>query len=347
MKKLITVFFLGIIVQMHAQVDLDMGLQAFYPFFGNTLDASGNGYHGINYGASLTENRVGTPNTAYDFSGGDYFLDMGDVMDDVFAGIGNQFTLSAWIKPDTLMPNSIIIGKTADVACGEAQRQFFMRIFADQNLSFTFYSANTSFNARRVLSTSQLLDTHNWHHVLVMYDGTINSNNGKDRVTMYIKCTEEITTLETATGPLGHIQTGTSPVGIGNYITSQGGNSCDPERAFEGKIDDIRIYNRLLTEDEVSILCSKLPVSVENPVNVQEDFLLFPNPAESYFTVTNSALFSSYEVINLEGKIVLTGENLDHISVKNLPGGVYLVRLIDSENYAITKKVIITGFDAP
>ncbi|MEM7102970.1 MAG: LamG-like jellyroll fold domain-containing protein [Bacteroidota bacterium] len=340
MRKIMLFLFLGMVLQADAQVDLEMGLQAFYPFSGNANDASGNGYHGTVIGATLTENRAGISNSAYSFSGGDYFIEIGDVMNDVFAGVGNQFTISAWIKPDTVMSNSIILGKTADAACGEDQRQFFLRLFADQNLSFTYYSANVSLFARRVLSSSQLLDLNNWHHVLVMYDGTIDTNNGIDRVTMHIKCTEEFTTLETATGTLGNIQTGTSPIGIGNYFVSHGGISCNPERAFEGNIDDIRIYNRLLTADEISVLCSELPVSVDNPVTTLSDYNIFPNPAQNYLYIDTND-YSDFEIFNSQGKIVARENLVEKNFIGHLPSGVYFIRLLGPSQVSGAKKIVV------
>jgi hypothetical protein len=42
---------------LSAQVNLDSGLVAYYPFTGNTLDQSGRDNHGTNFGATLTNDR--------------------------------------------------------------------------------------------------------------------------------------------------------------------------------------------------------------------------------------------------------------------------------------------------
>ena len=53
--------------------DLSNGLVAWYPFDGNASDMSGNGNHGIVYGATLGTDRHGHANKAYNFDGnGDY-----------------------------------------------------------------------------------------------------------------------------------------------------------------------------------------------------------------------------------------------------------------------------------
>ena len=54
-----------------AQIPKD-GLVAHYPFNGNANDMSGNGNHGIIYGATLTTDRCEKPNSAYYFDGKSY-----------------------------------------------------------------------------------------------------------------------------------------------------------------------------------------------------------------------------------------------------------------------------------
>ncbi|MFM8685494.1 MAG: hypothetical protein ACKODJ_02965, partial [Bacteroidota bacterium] len=48
------------------------GLVGYWPFIGNANDESGNGNHGIVNGATLTSDRFGNQNSAYDFDGNDF-----------------------------------------------------------------------------------------------------------------------------------------------------------------------------------------------------------------------------------------------------------------------------------
>jgi hypothetical protein len=48
---------------------LNDGLVAYYPFNGNANDKSGNGNHGTVHGATLTEDRFGNADSAYNFDG--------------------------------------------------------------------------------------------------------------------------------------------------------------------------------------------------------------------------------------------------------------------------------------
>jgi len=52
------------------------GLVACYPFDGNAMDASGNGNDGTVNGATLTEDRLGNADSAYNFDGVDDYIEI-------------------------------------------------------------------------------------------------------------------------------------------------------------------------------------------------------------------------------------------------------------------------------
>ncbi len=68
------------------------GLIAYYPFSGNADDESGNGNHGIVYGATLAEDRFGKENNAYYFDGADDLIQIDD-----FSISYDSLSISAWV----------------------------------------------------------------------------------------------------------------------------------------------------------------------------------------------------------------------------------------------------------
>ena len=76
------------------------GLVAYYPFNGNANDESGNDHHGTVNGATLSEDRNGHNNSAYNFQVADW--DSGNGGDYIYIPHSNEFnfesfTLSAWV----------------------------------------------------------------------------------------------------------------------------------------------------------------------------------------------------------------------------------------------------------
>ena len=124
MKKTITTILMlfTISIGANAQIALGNGLSACYPFTGNANDVSGNNYNGTVVGATLIPDRYGSANCAYNFNGNAY-INLSDILNNVWVGSGNKFSISVWVKPNATLTNNIIIGKSGDLACSENQRQ--------------------------------------------------------------------------------------------------------------------------------------------------------------------------------------------------------------------------------
>ena len=70
-------------------------LVAYYPFQGNADDMSGNGHTGTVFGAVLTADRFGNPNSAYSFDGSNDYILVPNAAD---LNITGSLTLAAWIS---------------------------------------------------------------------------------------------------------------------------------------------------------------------------------------------------------------------------------------------------------
>ncbi len=139
--------------------DLNDGLIAYYPLDGNANDESGNGQNGVVYGATLTADRFGNPNSAY------YFGDTNDIIvvpANPILEPESEITLSAWIKPTDQALNrcSRIVRNAADMAPGY----------------YLSWSQNNGMLELRLDGTNWVhLGTPNskligaWHHVAVTY----------------------------------------------------------------------------------------------------------------------------------------------------------------------------------
>lgn len=76
MKNFLFIFLLQLsgLTFCYAQVRLDSGLVAYYPFSGDANDASGNGNNAVFNTATLTTDKSGNPNKAYLFNGSSSYI---------------------------------------------------------------------------------------------------------------------------------------------------------------------------------------------------------------------------------------------------------------------------------
>ena len=84
--------------------NINDNLIAYYPFNGNVNDESGNGNNGTVYGAILTEDRFGNPNSAYDFNGINANVQLPINVSNLF-NINDPITFSLWFKTTTTSTN--------------------------------------------------------------------------------------------------------------------------------------------------------------------------------------------------------------------------------------------------
>jgi len=201
-----------------AHADLTTGLVAYYPFNGNANDESGNGNNGTVYGATLTTDRFGNKNSAYNFDGAFDYIKM------QIPASGGSFSISYWINFEFQPSREWIL--TLGVPYSEGGFHFLLN--KNGVTQFGFYnSGQNSFDM-----TSNKV----WTHIVTIYDQHAST------ISTYIN--SAFTKADTASGSISN-----SDLYIGK---PQGGWSG--ESYYKGIFDDLRIYNRVLSESEIKQL---------------------------------------------------------------------------------------------
>ncbi|MEK7152438.1 MAG: LamG-like jellyroll fold domain-containing protein, partial [Patescibacteria group bacterium] len=196
------------------------GLVAAYNFnqgSGSTLaDRTGNGHTGTISGA--TWNASGKYGSALSFNGTSNWVTIPDAND---LDLTNAMTIEAWVKPNTLTGWRTILMK-------EAPGGMAYSLYSGNNGSRpAFYGSVTSdvgVNGSGALSTSA------WWHVT----GTFNGSSLRIYVNGNLVGTKTLS---------GNIRTTTGTLRLG-------GNSAWGEY-FKGLMDDVRVYNRVLSQAEI------------------------------------------------------------------------------------------------
>jgi len=197
------------------------GLVAYYPLEGNANDISGNGYHGTVYGATLTQDRFGNPNRAYQFDGvNDYILAPVNINPDVMPKV----TMTAWVKANDVASVRQVISTDN----GGLDRT----VGIDNRLSGT--CCWSAFIGTGLLLGDRPVNPGEWVFLAVVYD------QDESTVKIYVN---------------GDCDQGNGVLGAGYEYIHIGSNPSYGEY-FNGVIDDVRIYNRALSEAEVQMLYS-------------------------------------------------------------------------------------------
>lgn len=200
-------------------------------------DTSGNNHPGtLTNGPTSTTGRVGN---AYTFDGSGVANDYVNVP----AGSGinglTAYSVSAWIKPTSLGEGSN--GRIADKLQASVTNGWRFSVSATNLIQLV---QQFSGSQARWSSASSSISTSSgaWQHVVVTYDNTSASN----QPIFYVNGSVSATTQNVA--PIGSAGTSDSS----NALTLGGNVATDS--TFAGSIDEVRIYNRVLSPSEVTTL---------------------------------------------------------------------------------------------
>jgi len=203
---------------------------AYYPFNGNTNDESGNGHNLINGGATLTLDRHGNADKAYQFDG---VNDSMSVTSIDLSAIGNQFSLAFWVKFDVLTGDRVLFNLPDSVL---TDNTFYM---AKQNTGLFRLLINQTDYSNSAITVN--VNTTDWFHFILTLDyngiSTVTLNLYKNNVSIFS------TTFSRTAANLFDF---TSSFVIGQLVTGS--------RFHSGKLDDIYLIGRVLTSYERTLL---------------------------------------------------------------------------------------------
>ena len=157
--------------------------------------------HGTNHNTYSSIDRFGCLNRSCNYNISDTsFISLGDNYDNFIAVPNAKFSFSLWFKRQNFTSAfHSLIGKYSHNGCNESERQYELKIHTDHTIEFGYFSALSTQNYRVVRGTTQILDSA-WHHVVITYDGTVNTNNGIDRVKLYLDNNPENLSLTSSSG---------------------------------------------------------------------------------------------------------------------------------------------------
>jgi hypothetical protein len=303
-------------------------LIAHYPFDGNASDASGNANNGSLVGGIVsTTDRFGNPNSAYEFNGLNSYV-----------SVPNSASLSS---PSTACTQAgwVMLYGVSKVGSGfnplimkslETTNAFMYRMVANPTyIGAAFNNWNTH------MSGGQTTPLNEWHHVATVF----NSSTLKIYYDGTLVATQPM--VMTITADTRALTIGADVPGV--------------LEIFFGKIDDVRIYNRALSDADVTQLWGGgstdvasgtpeffLGYSIPNPASGESrvEFLL-ESPASIQLDVFDVA---GRRVRNLESGVRPAGQNWASWDGRmndghQAPSGVYFFRL-QSGGRVLTSRVV-------
>jgi len=320
------------------------GLVGYWPFNGNANDVSTNANNGTNNGATLTTDRFGNANSAYNFDG----VSSKVIIANNSSLPNKNFTISLWFQTiyngNSNYNNGLgryLYAKGSDIC------PFRAVVNALPYAPPSNITQQVGINGVYTTCDNKFSDPNDsWHQLIFTYDGT----SQKQYIDGILSSSASLT---------GFLQTNIGDLSIGCRFRNSSFNDY-----FLGKIDDFGIWNRALTTDEITNLYNAnicyqsvtvtdtLVINVGilgyNPVTYNNSITIYPNPAKDHITIDCGTLSSvtgyQIKISNLLGQEVFSttlNQQQYSIPLNSWTGkGIYLVKVYDaSSNLLTTRKI--------
>ena len=204
---------------------------------GEVIDSGDNGLDGTAKNGADTIGSGKICRAGY-FDGSNDYLDMGDILDDVFGTGSNSFSVAAWINPSALS-SSQTNHSTQNCFAAKASDSYNdnFEIGVNTNGTVHVYIDTLGKDKYADLGTAGSITIGVWNFVVMSYD------NGSVAVTINDKKYQDTSTwsgggnLDSAAGSLFTI-----------------GSSQHTDNYFKGKIDEVMVFSKALTEEEITSL---------------------------------------------------------------------------------------------
>ena len=309
MKKLLLILSVVLINNINAQ-DINSGLVAHYTFCGDIFDKSGNDNNGTYFGGtpSFAADRHGNPNQAIDLDGVDDYISVPP--SESLNSPVEEITISCWFNYRTYYNNWLTpFIKTNGSEVSSRQYGFGINGATNQ-----IYMNDT------YVGISEFLPGQ-WFHIAITYKNE-----------MYKYYFNGVFVGETEAN---------SPVQMNNLPLEIGRETPVVTEYYDGLIDEIRVYNRELNADEITLLADAEDCSASsiNSFN-KNDINIYPNPVNSWFKIdSENNSITSLEIFNIQGVLVKqeTLQNGSKVDVSSLGNGIYTLKVSTKSGFIIKK----------
>ncbi len=304
--------------------DTTLSKLAYYKFDGDVADALGN-FSGENKGVEFASD--GLFDQAASFSGDSQYVN-------IPTGIlgSDKGSVSMWIKT-TQSSRAMLFYGSAQKGNGFGPEQE-LHLNLTNNGEIEFYHEGT----QGIRLTANRVDDNQWHHIAATW-------NVEDDVKLYVDGEEKRSVAHDG-----------NPFIFSDRLRF--GRPGKNERYFNGLMDEVKLYNSILTATEIRKLYEEGEVPIQLPALVEEEnnsktssnkVLFHPNPADSelHIRFPKKGIWNIM-ITDLTGRTVMKELNykttsegeLNLINVSEFNEGMYLIQLIQSGKKHIHKLVI-------
>lgn len=240
---------------------------------------------------------------------------------------GDAMSITFWFKANSF---NVHDARFISKASGQNDPDHYWMV-STLNGSQLRFRLQTNGNTTTLISDPGVLSTGTWIHVAAVYDG--------NEMQLFVDGE-----WNSSTAANGNID---SEPSVGAAIGNQPANASGGLRPFHGLMDEVRIYGKALTPEEVlTVMQSSTVITSTGNLAEETPTAVYPSPVEDLLQITWAAPLTenkAYQLLNSSGAVVKSGrinqgQTSLSIAMTNLTAGIYIFQWTDrKESYKVIK----------
>jgi hypothetical protein len=317
------------------------GLVGYWPFSGNANDESGNGNNGVVNGPNLTNDRFGNIGKAYSFDGVNDYI---EISNSLVNNSNTSFSIFGWFNCNY---NNETIDIISDRTTNDYNVKYRLSVDSVNNGKLTFYCLDGP-NLIELISNEAIV-SNLWNNFTI----TFNQTNLEYKLYVNGILQQNLVSSSSLSN------NNTNATQIGRLIGPD--TAISPDYLFDGDIDDLGIWNRALSQQEITNLnnsantneCLTMIINTgilsTNPFVYTSSVNIYPNPANDQITIDCGNLANvvgwNIKITNMLGQEVFSQPMNTQQYVVPLNSwtgqGMYFVKIINAQNEVVNIKKIV------
>lgn len=298
--------------QLYAQPDISSGLKAYFPFNGNANDASGNGNNGTEFKTKPAVDRYVNLNSAMDFnSDSSSFISLPTVINGSVNG-----SISLWYYAYTWNPGTH--GMFFYSSTNGVFDYFVFGCHPDVGTNELLFGIWDTLSGWQWCKSGEVPMVTRWYHIVATW--------GSSGMNLYVN------------GSLKGSFSYSLPI-LSWSTMDLIGCSAYTGTNMNAIMDELRVYDRILSSTDVTELYSGISGIEKHNYNILE---IFPNPVKEVIYLTGLPVaLCKFQITDLLGKTIDEGITIGRINASLWEKGIYLISLTTNDGKIIARKKLL------
>ena len=299
------------------KMDTPKGLVAAYKLDGN-VDDTYMRIDGEAIGGTYVANRFNEDANAIYLNGTTDYLNL---TSSTGFEMTTEYSISMWLDQDG-------IGNGGNGTATLYNREGEYEAGLTSNGELLVATSTTSKTSWAWIYSGVVVDSSKWNHVAFTF--------GSDSIKVYLNGEKVFSAYEP--GTIDEIKGGsidTNPLDQLQF----GGRQAFPDAAnYNGKLDDIKIYNIALTDNDIQAIYDNESIVTGFSFEAGISLDIFPNPASNNITVSGLEV-QSMELISLSGGSVKSVES-NQMNIEEVENGMYLLKVLTTDGDQVVERIV-------